>query len=89
MATTSSKTQGHSFQAFHNMVGPTPERQQTMSERYATPENFLEIEVKNPLTQGKKKKVTLIMTYVFHFLFAVGIGRKMYTDYEIICRVSG
>jgi hypothetical protein len=34
---------------------------------YALPENFLEIEVRNPQTQG--------------------LGRKMFTDYEITCRV--
>ncbi|KAG4300911.1 hypothetical protein PCANB_002826 [Pneumocystis canis] len=35
---------------------------------YEPPQNFLEIEVKNPQTHG--------------------IGRKMYTDYEIICRTN-
>ncbi|EMR08367.1 sorting nexin-3 [Pneumocystis murina B123] len=35
---------------------------------YEPPQNFLEIEVKNPITHG--------------------IGRGMYTDYEIICRTN-
>ncbi|KAG4304801.1 hypothetical protein PORY_001854 [Pneumocystis oryctolagi] len=35
---------------------------------YEPPQNFLEIEVKNPKTHG--------------------LGRKMYTDYEIICRTN-
>lgn len=43
-------------------------RQQTAEEIYGVPENFLEIEVRNPTTHG--------------------IGRKMYTDYEIICRTN-
>ena len=41
---------------------------QSPEERYALPENFLEIEVTNPQTHS-------------------GPG-KMYTDYEIICRVG-
>jgi len=43
-------------------------REQTIEERYGIPENFLEIEVKNPQTHG--------------------YGRKMYTDYEILCRTN-
>uniref|UniRef100_A0A060TAH4 Sorting nexin-3 n=1 Tax=Blastobotrys adeninivorans TaxID=409370 RepID=A0A060TAH4_BLAAD len=43
-------------------------KQQTFDEIYGVPENFLEIEVRNPQTHG--------------------IGRKMYTDYEIICRTN-
>lgn len=46
---------------------PPPHRQ-TIEELYAPPENFLEIEVRNPQTHG--------------------IGRKMYTDYEIVCRTN-
>ncbi|KAI8973271.1 sorting nexin-3 [Mycotypha africana] len=49
------------------MTGGTT-RDQTIEERYGIPENFLEIEVKNPQTHG--------------------FGRKMYTDYEIICRTN-
>ncbi|CAO3586037.1 unnamed protein product [Absidia cylindrospora] len=65
---TSSSTPTHAFQSFYTMVGSCSARQQTMKERYAVPENFLEIEVKNPLTHG--------------------VGRKMYTDYEVICRTN-
>ncbi|GES99419.1 sorting nexin-3 [Rhizophagus clarus] len=41
-------------------------KEQTIDEMYGVPENFLEIEVRNPLTHG--------------------FGRKMFTDYEIVCR---
>ncbi|CAJ0846884.1 9258_t:CDS:2 [Entrophospora sp. SA101] len=43
-------------------------REQTIDEMYGVPENFLEIEVRNPQTHG--------------------FGRKMYTDYEIVCRTN-
>ncbi|KAF3917257.1 hypothetical protein AA313_de0202388 [Arthrobotrys entomopaga] len=43
-------------------------REQTFDEIYGPPENFLEIEVKNPQTHG--------------------FGRKMYTDYEVVCRTN-
>ncbi|CAG8481923.1 1746_t:CDS:2 [Diversispora eburnea] len=43
-------------------------KEQTIDEMYGIPENFLEIEVRNPQTHG--------------------YGRKMFTDYEIVCRVS-
>lgn len=43
-------------------------RQQSFDEIYGPPENFLEIEVRNPRTHG--------------------IGRHMYTDYEIDCRTN-
>ncbi|PKS12099.1 hypothetical protein jhhlp_001396 [Lomentospora prolificans] len=43
-------------------------RQQSFDEIYGPPENFLEIEVRNPRTHG--------------------VGRHMYTDYEIVCRTN-
>jgi len=43
-------------------------RPQSFDEIYGPPENFLEVEVKNPQTHG--------------------FGRKMYTDYEIVCRLK-
>ncbi|KAI3546977.1 hypothetical protein CABS03_08861 [Colletotrichum abscissum] len=43
-------------------------RQQSFDEIYGPPENFLEIEVRNPRTHG--------------------MGRSMYTDYEIVCRTN-
>ncbi|TLS21816.1 uncharacterized protein PpBr36_09347 [Pyricularia pennisetigena] len=43
-------------------------RTQSFDEIYGPPENFLEIEVRNPRTHG--------------------IGRHMYTDYEIVCRTN-
>ena len=43
-------------------------RPQSFDEIYGPPENFLEIEVRNPRTHG--------------------VGRHMYTDYEIDCRTN-
>ncbi|CAG8620466.1 8660_t:CDS:2 [Paraglomus occultum] len=43
-------------------------KEQSIEEMYGVPENFLEIEVRNPQTHG--------------------FGRKMYTDYEIVCRTN-
>ncbi len=43
-------------------------RPQSFDEIYGPPENFLEIEVRNPRTHG--------------------VGRSMYTDYEIVCRTN-
>ncbi|PWZ01662.1 hypothetical protein BCV70DRAFT_158171 [Testicularia cyperi] len=43
-------------------------RRETVEDMYGVPENFLEVEVRNPLTHG--------------------IGRKMYTDYEIVTRTN-
>ncbi|KAJ1731344.1 Sorting nexin-3 [Coemansia biformis] len=54
--------------SFSPSMRPSTMREQTAEEQYGAPENFLEIEVKNPMTHGS--------------------GRKMYTDYEIICRTS-
>ena len=51
---------------------------------YSVPESFLEIEVRNPQTHGTYwYTVTYIHFYKSHHL---GFGRKMYTDYEIICK---
>ncbi|KAL0085004.1 sorting nexin-3 [Phycomyces blakesleeanus] len=55
------------FQAFQSMAGAIV-REQTIEERYGIPENFLEVEVRNPHTHG--------------------FGRKLYTDYEIVCRTN-
>ncbi|RKP07004.1 sorting nexin-3 [Thamnocephalis sphaerospora] len=43
-------------------------REQDAEDMYGIPENFLEIEVRNPQTHG--------------------FGRKMFTDYEIVCRTN-
>ena len=53
------------FQAFQTMAGPII-REQTVEERYGIPENFLEIEVKNPQTHGK---VCFLLSPLFIFLF--------------------
>lgn len=78
-------TGSHTFKSFASMTGAST-RDQTIEERYGIPENFLEIEVKNPQTHGKDPSS-------FFFFYASsncvsGFGRKMYTDYEIICRVG-
>ncbi|GAC98847.1 hypothetical protein PHSY_006442 [Pseudozyma hubeiensis SY62] len=43
-------------------------RRETVEDMYGVPENFLEVEVRSPLTHG--------------------VGRKMYTDYEIVTRTN-
>ena len=54
MSTTTGSSQPR-FQAFQTMAGPIT-REQTVEERYGIPENFLEIEVRNPQTHGKREK---------------------------------
>lgn len=53
----------HKFQSFQSMTGAST-RDQTIEERYGIPENFLEIEVKNPQTHGKKKTICLHFCYI-------------------------
>jgi len=55
------------FQSFQSNLSPS-KHTQSFQELYGEPENFLEIEVINPITHGS--------------------GSSMYTDYEIVCRVS-
>ena len=43
-------------------------RREAVEDMYGVPENFLEVEVRHPLTHG--------------------VGRKMYTDYEIVTRTN-
>lgn len=58
---------------------------------YSVPESFLEIEVRNPQTHGTF--VTLSVLAVSRSVCILtrvdceGFGRKMYTDYEVVCRV--
>jgi hypothetical protein len=52
---TKMSTGQHKFQSFQTMTGAST-RDQTIEERYGIPENFLEIEVKNPQTHGKTRK---------------------------------
>lgn len=81
----------HKFQSFQTMTGAST-RDQTIEERYGIPENFLEIEVKNPQTHGMVFFFpSSLVLYQFSFTnkhCLLGFGRKMYTDYEILCRVS-
>lgn len=48
----------HKFQSFQTMTGAST-RDQTVEERYGIPENFLEIEVKNPQTHGNKMNICM------------------------------
>lgn len=61
---------------------------------YSVPESFLEIEVKDPQTHGTHylpspsnapARTHLWGTFVSGF---AGFGRKMYTDYEIVCKTN-
>lgn len=54
----------HKFQSFQTMTGAST-RDQTIEERYGIPENFLEIEVKNPQTHGKVHTLLLYTVYVY------------------------
>ena len=60
-----------------------------IEEMYSVPESFLEIEVRNPQTHGEFSKKNANRIFVTHILFYLktGFGRKMYTDYEIVCKV--
>ncbi|CAO3621983.1 unnamed protein product [Cunninghamella blakesleeana] len=72
------------FQAFQSMAGPIT-REQTVEERYGVPENFLEIEVKNPLTHGFGRKCLLIMksfTNIPAFKMKQSSVRRRYSDFE-------
>ncbi|ORY04600.1 PX domain-containing protein [Basidiobolus meristosporus CBS 931.73] len=53
--------------SFGNEVRPDI-KEQSLEDIYGVPENFLEIEVRNPQTHG--------------------FGRKMYTDYEVVCQTN-
>lgn len=50
------------------------------------PESFLEIEVRNPQTHGKLYPQTFPCSRRTEAAES-GFGRKMYTDYEIMCKV--
>lgn len=67
----------NAFVSFNDTLpsGTKHEHQQTFDELYGEPEDFLEIEVKNPITHGSKSG-------------SVSGNGKMYTDYEIICRTN-
>ena len=54
---------------------------------YSVPESFLEIEVRNPQTHGIFS-LDAIDEVLASLTSHLGFGRKMYTDYEIICKVS-
>ena len=62
-----------------------------IEEMYSVPESFLEIEVRNPQTHGTfvdlSAQVVSRSVHVLTRVIFVGFGRKMYTDYEVVCRV--
>lgn len=55
-----------------------------IEEMYSVPESFLEIEVRNPQTHGARFRLSL---RGHSAQSTIGFGRKMYTDYEIVCKV--
>jgi len=65
---------------------------------YSVPEGFLEIEVKNPQTHGPYRLplsnaplslCVCIRSPCRDFRSrSVGFGRKMYTDYEVVCKTN-
>lgn len=56
------------YSPFARVESLSTPRRETVEDMYGVPENFLEVEVRNPLTHG--------------------VGRKMYTDYEIVTRTN-
>ena len=58
---------------------------------YSIPESFLEIEVRNPQTHGTSGAFSALpvsrSVRILTRVDCVGFGRKMYTDYEVVCRV--
>jgi sorting nexin-3/12 len=54
---------------------------------YSIPESFLEIEVRDPETHGERKQAAAQETLGLTSELYAGFGRKMYTDYEILCKV--
>jgi hypothetical protein len=60
-----------------------------IEEMYSVPESFLEIEVRNPQTHGESFCFVSFVVVVDLLMgsSSLGFGRKMYTDYEIVCKV--
>ncbi|KAI9295536.1 sorting nexin-3 [Neoconidiobolus thromboides FSU 785] len=62
-------------------------REQTLDERYGEPENFLEIEVKNPMTHGFGRKMytdyeIVVTTNIPAFKLRESVVRRRYSDFE-------
>lgn len=51
---------------------------------YSIPESFLEIEVRDPQTHGALDNLP---SFTVTDRLLLGVGRKMYTDYEVLCKV--
>jgi hypothetical protein len=64
----------HKFQSFQTMTGAST-RDQTIEERYGIPENFLEIEVKNPQTHGKESLFDNLFLHYFTHVIAYSYSR--------------
>jgi hypothetical protein len=62
-------------------------RGQTLEEMYSVPENYLEIEVRDPRTHGESQNA-LFKDVMRWEHWRADFGRKMYTDYEIVCRTN-
>ncbi|THH26839.1 hypothetical protein EUX98_g7346 [Antrodiella citrinella] len=60
-------------------------REQTIEEMYSAPESALEIEVRNPQTHGQSLSLTVVHLGRSR---RRGTERKMYTDYEIVCKTN-
>jgi len=62
-----------------------------IEEMYSIPESFLEIEVRNPQTHGTfvalSAPTVSRSVRILTRIDCTGFGRKMYTDYEVVCRV--
>ncbi|KAF5972490.1 GRD19 [Fusarium coicis] len=58
-------------------------RQQSFDEIYGPPENFLEIEVRSLVPHAPYPLPYIVRNPRTH-----GMGRHMYTDYEILCRTN-
>lgn len=77
------------FQSINDVINTTSKhKQQSFNELYGEPENFLEIEVcKSLMSDTEYNPKAKSLTYQVrnpqtHY------GKELFTDYEIICRVS-
>ncbi|CAM0139357.1 hypothetical protein NQZ79_g8433 [Umbelopsis isabellina] len=76
----------HGFRAFES-TSRLGAREQTDEERYGIPENFLEIEVKNPQTHGFGRKMytdyeIVVRTNIPAFKLKQSSVRRRYSDFE-------
>jgi sorting nexin-3/12 len=66
-------------------------RAQSFDEIYGPPENFLEVEVSPPTLHSQNLDQSGVSNSIWFQQVknpqTHGFGRKMYTDYEVVCRV--